>query len=101
MHRTLRTQRIIFAAVCSLHVTNPLTLTIKKLNATQERLNVGIRPDNWSKVSNLQRSDVIIDPKEVFCFRVVSKNNPWHLVRPLRLTHLAHITSTANQDATT
>jgi len=31
----------------------------------------------------------------------ISKNIPWHLVRPLRLTHLAHITSTANQDATT
>ena len=31
----------------------------------------------------------------------ISKNNPWHLVRPLRLAHLAHITSTANQDATT
>jgi len=33
--------------------------------------------------------------------RYISKNIPWHLVRPLRLAHLAHITSTANQDATT
>ena len=31
----------------------------------------------------------------------ISKNNPWRLVRQLRLAHLAHITSTANQDATT
>jgi len=32
---------------------------------------------------------------------IISKNNPWHLVRPLRLAHLAHITATANQDAST
>jgi len=31
----------------------------------------------------------------------ISKNNPWRLVRPLRLAHIVHIMSTANQDATT
>jgi len=31
----------------------------------------------------------------------ISKNNPWHLVRPLRLARQAHKPSTANQDATT
>jgi len=31
----------------------------------------------------------------------ISKNNPWRQVRPLRLAHIVHITSTANHDATT
>jgi len=34
-------------------------------------------------------------------FLFISRNNPWHRVRPVRLAHLAHITSTPNQDATT
>jgi len=42
---------------------------------------------------NLQSGDMV--------WLFISKNNPWRLVRPLRLAHLAHITSTANQDATT
>jgi len=33
--------------------------------------------------------------------KTISKNDTWRLVRPVRLAHLAHITSSENQDATT
>ena len=42
-----------------------------------------------------------VSEKATILLIFISKNNPWRLVRPLRLAHLAHITSTANQDANT
>ena len=50
----------------------------------------------------VQRSDTLVDPRKYQSLvgSFISKNNTLRQGRPMRLAHLAHITSIANQDAT-